>query len=83
MPSTPLIHHCPFCLYLVQCLQIEVVRVKMTLVDTKLKVKYRRRRCQHGKDSQSDLYEGASRGSSENLPCKEDFKCFQWLLKGI
>ena len=38
---------------------------KMTLVDTKVGLKYKRRRCQNGKDSQSDLHEGASRRSSE------------------
>ncbi|MDP3015896.1 MAG: TRAP transporter large permease subunit, partial [Deltaproteobacteria bacterium] len=38
---------------------------KMTLVDTKVGLKYLRRRCQNGKDSQSDLHERTSRGSGE------------------
>jgi hypothetical protein len=38
---------------------------KMTLVDTKVELKYKRRRCQNGKDSKSDLHERASRGSGE------------------
>ena len=34
-------------------------------MDTKVEVKYKRRRCPNGKDSESNIYEGASRGSSE------------------
>ena len=37
----------------------------MALVNTKVEAKYQRRTCQNGKDSQIDLHEGASRGSSE------------------
>ena len=47
--------------------------LRMTLVDTEIELKYKRRRCQNGKDSKSDLHERASRRSSEahNRRCEK------------